>query len=96
MRKFLDYSHSPLKTKECPKCGETVVRGQPDPCLGILPEVAHACCGHGNIEEAYACGWPGCLPNESWNDGQHAGSWHLWMEGAIEFFEKALNEVLNG
>jgi hypothetical protein len=31
----------------CAKCGELCVRGEPDPCLGYLPGVAHACCGHG-------------------------------------------------
>lgn len=25
----------------------------PDPCLGLLPGVAHACCGHGNRYDAY-------------------------------------------
>lgn len=34
-------------TRTCTKCGELCVRGEPDPCLGYLPGVAHACCGHG-------------------------------------------------
>ena len=32
----------------CPKCG--MIRGEDkvDPCLGMLPGVIFACCGHGN------------------------------------------------
>jgi hypothetical protein len=26
---------------------------EPDPCLGTLPGVAEACCGHGNVQKAY-------------------------------------------
>jgi len=26
----------------------------PDVCLGLLPGVAHACCGHGDMDRAYA------------------------------------------
>lgn len=33
--------------RECGKCGRQVVSGQPDPCLGWLPGVDYACCGHG-------------------------------------------------
>ena len=31
----------------CGPCGRERVLGQPDPCLGLLPGVAAACCGHG-------------------------------------------------
>lgn len=34
-------------TRRCNDCGQTVTRGQPDPCLGHLPGVRFACCGHG-------------------------------------------------
>lgn len=27
--------------------------GKPDPCLGVLPGVIHACCGHGELWRAY-------------------------------------------
>lgn len=33
-------------TRECGHCGETCGDG-PDPCLGYLPGVISACCGHG-------------------------------------------------
>jgi hypothetical protein len=26
----------------------------PDICLGYIPGVSHACCGHGNVSNAYA------------------------------------------
>lgn len=29
--------------------------GDVDPCLGVLPGVTNACCGHGNPDEAYIC-----------------------------------------
>lgn len=29
--------------------------GQVDPCLGVLPGVTNACCGHGDPDEAYIC-----------------------------------------
>lgn len=31
----------------CRECGLDVDPDAPDPCLGILPGVAFACCGHG-------------------------------------------------
>jgi len=46
----------------CYHCGMTVNKeddpeiprgGYPDPCLGVLPGVIHACCGHGYVKEAY-------------------------------------------
>jgi len=38
----------------CRRCGKTKnpFRG-PDPCLGYLPDVKFACCGHGRIGSAY-------------------------------------------
>lgn len=30
----------------CPACKAPVQKGDPDPCLGNLPGVAFACCGH--------------------------------------------------
>lgn len=34
----------------CPFCGKTAGKGGVDPCLGILPRVESACCGHGEHE----------------------------------------------
>ena len=38
--------------RDCKKCGKPMNWREPDPCLGILPGVAYACCGHG-AEEGY-------------------------------------------
>ena len=36
--------------RPCVKCGRTATPGSPDPCLGTLPDVTAACCGHGVAE----------------------------------------------
>src|ERR1700694_2922357 len=36
----------------CPACDQDCPDG-PDPCLGLIPGVAHACCGHGSVMKAY-------------------------------------------
>jgi hypothetical protein len=44
------------EVRPCPKCGRTFEgsnKGEPDPCLGTLPGVDNACCGHGVREQAY-------------------------------------------
>ena len=33
--------------KPCGKCGKLLPESGPDPCLGMLPGVRFACCGHG-------------------------------------------------
>ena len=37
----------------CKKCCETIDGSEPDICLGNLPGVDSACCGHGIREQAY-------------------------------------------
>lgn len=37
-----------LEPKLCNRCGEHYDRNEPDPCLGHLPGVIFACCGHGD------------------------------------------------
>lgn len=42
--------------RPCKKCGllfEGSNNGDPDPCLGVLPGVDNACCGHGRREDSY-------------------------------------------
>lgn len=34
----------------CFRCNQQVIKGEPDPCLGMLPGVTSACCGHGKKE----------------------------------------------
>lgn len=40
------------KERPCKKCNKIAVSDF-DPCLGLLPGVKHACCGHGIKNEAY-------------------------------------------
>ncbi len=77
------------KKEYCSTCGQTRVGYSPDPCLGRYIEgVAHACCGHGDIDKAYCCGWAGCSPNEYANGGDHPGWWRFDGQQAIDFFRK--------
>ena len=44
------------EVRPCAKCGKTFEgsnNGDADPCLGNLPGVDNACCGHGAPESAY-------------------------------------------
>ena len=38
--------------KACPRCGQLPSEDGHDACLGNLPGVTNACCGHG-VEDAY-------------------------------------------
>jgi len=40
------------KTRNCKKCGKPETKNGHDDCLGKLPGVKNACCGHG-CEEGY-------------------------------------------
>lgn len=42
----------PEAQRPCAYCGAQWKHGTPDPCLGMLPGVDNACCGHG-VEEGY-------------------------------------------
>lgn len=41
--------------RPCGHCGLHIPDGEPDPCLGRLPGVTNACCGHGDPKQAYVC-----------------------------------------
>lgn len=44
-----------MKEFKCPKC-ECIISERcvkPDPCIGYLPGVFNACCGHGDDKTAY-------------------------------------------
>lgn len=45
--------------KTCGYCGRTYTEEGHDGCLGTLQGLMNACCGHGNIEEAYVQFWDG-------------------------------------
>lgn len=38
---------------DCTVCKQPCPLKEPDPCLGELPGVRHACCGHGDPSQAY-------------------------------------------
>ena len=37
----------------CPACHVAMTRSGPDACLGYVPGVSNACCGHGRVCECY-------------------------------------------
>ncbi len=39
--------------RPCGKCNEIRTPEGHDPCLGTLPNVMNACCGHGNNNQSY-------------------------------------------
>jgi len=41
------------KGRKCGKCELENTKEGHDPCLGTLPGVLNACCGHGNAGESY-------------------------------------------
>jgi len=44
--------NTPISIKKpCPKCNEFKLDNGNDPCLGDLPGVVGACCGHGRKEQ---------------------------------------------
>lgn len=45
-RVFHEYRVTP-RFRLCTRCDEVVICGEPDPCIGMLPGVSFACCGHG-------------------------------------------------
>lgn len=67
----------------------------PDPCLGYLPGIAHACCGHGKIRNAYCCGWDGCKPNETIGDFKNPNKPGFWVKrgkAALEYMLSLKNK----
>ena len=47
------------KTRPCGNCGKNYTEEGHDGCLGTLIGLMNACCGHGNVEEAYVQFWDG-------------------------------------
>ena len=42
-----------FQNRECGRCGKPFTEEGHDACLGILPGVMNACCGHGDERDAY-------------------------------------------
>ena len=56
--------------RPCVHCGMMAAPDGPDPCLGMLPGVVSACCGHG-VEEPYVLfRFPRCPTTPAW-EGLH-------------------------
>ncbi len=70
--------------RTCDKCGETVVEGQPDPCIGYIEGVSAACCGHGKDEDAYVAF---DLPD---------GGFAAWDGGFVHMSKEELAEAYKG
>lgn len=47
------------RERPCGHCGQHSSPEGHDACLGTLPCVANACCGHGHDDEAYVQFWDG-------------------------------------
>jgi hypothetical protein len=45
--------------RPCGHCGKSNTAEGYDGCLGVLPAVMNACCGHGTTDEAYIQYWNG-------------------------------------
>ena len=41
------------KLRPCKQCGRSHELTDADPCLGVLPGVKQACCGHGKQNQSY-------------------------------------------
>ena len=46
-------TESTYKNTPCGQCGKSYTSEGHDGCLGTLPGLMNACCGHGSIEETY-------------------------------------------
>lgn len=71
-------------TRPCGACRRSVVEGEPDPCLGLIPGVSHACCGHGDVRLAYVViGGEPDQPGAAWLPDSQT----LEGEAALAYFE---------
>lgn len=55
----------PTQDRWCQDCQRVCPGGEPDVCLGLIPGVSHACCGHGLVEPYVVLGGE---PGESCQD----------------------------
>lgn len=52
--KQINYDCEDMQQFKCGHCGgEKMFKGEPDSCLGLLPGVVDACCGHGDRSRSY-------------------------------------------
>ena len=53
--------HETWRARPCGHCGRHSTPDDHDACLGTLPGVLNACCGHGEIGSAYLQFSDGCM-----------------------------------
>ena len=63
------------RMRDCGHCGKPNTPEGHDGCLGTLPGVMNACCGHGQPQDAFV---------------QFRGGTRLHDDGAIEFFKQSV------
>lgn len=83
MEEKFNTRYDETKQTVCEACNEVCVSGKPDPCLGVIPGVSNACCGHGKNEAAYI--YLGGKPNQAIMSIEKSISWR--GEDAVAFFE---------
>jgi hypothetical protein len=69
---------------KCPKCGNRQMKEGYDPCLGKIPGVTKACCGHGNDQPYlhFENGWT----MQFWKDNESLYFFHRVNEHNTEGF----------
>ena len=75
---YEDDLSSALDNRPCTRCGKLPTEEGHDVCLGTLPGVEFACCGHGDTNMAYI----------TFIDGRE-----LRNDAAIEWFKKRKEEI---
>ena len=51
--------------RSCGHCGKPRTKEGHDACLGTLPDVMNACCGHGESRDAYIQYWDETIARET-------------------------------
>lgn len=59
-----------------------------DPCLGVIPGVVQACCGHGDPDDAYVVIAPGYAPGTMVPDIPPLERVTLRYDEAVAYFDK--------
>jgi hypothetical protein len=52
-KKKIEFEFFQGSDRVCYECGKKVKKSEPDACLGNLPGVKNACCGHGDPARSY-------------------------------------------
>ncbi len=91
---FFDDTNQPTVTtwmeRPCGYCGKYNTTDGHDGCLGTLPKVINACCGHGQIEEAYVQFSDGFVVERE--DGKPMGFFSTDTETMLENIRKGQTE----